>query len=532
MTATRKLRNRLSQQAFRERQAMYVMELEKRLQNAQKTESARMRELEAENHALRDQLLDSRKRLRSIQAALEGVSTSITGALFDQRSARNSAEPEHFNESSRLDTNIVAESDAYDKIMCNSLNPLPAPAVLPTHMDGGMVNTSQAGHESQPGRAPSEVATDEAVLSRMLINPSKASIDLPNDGVFSSIELSEPCPSWLPVDTISMGTSFNEGNVVPRTQLSTPKGILFGTNSLFSAHILVFESCLKQKWDESRPLLNHSMQRLRSATELMMSTFVSMAWSNMTAWHTYTRAHIHIARLIMWRLNPNQMTYDNLTTCYRPTRLQLSTYHAAIIDWIPFPSLRDRVLLGYSNSPDLDQVICDIGTSYVVEGDLSKLIQDLSPRPGYVGVWDLVSVIAPSREGYSNLSQELKSLFSRLNGDTALEHFPEDVGLNANEQVWLPAPSAASLFKSPEYALQAFKLLGAHNGASTFRIDPAFFEKYPELYDAQADITAKGTHLKPLERSQMPMPVAMTTSVLQRYHDLATWVFDIALESL
>lgn len=80
----RKLRNRLSQQAFRERQAFYVMELEKRLQNAHKTESARMAELEAQNRAMRDQLLDYRKRLRSVQASLEGVTVAMTDTLFDK----------------------------------------------------------------------------------------------------------------------------------------------------------------------------------------------------------------------------------------------------------------------------------------------------------------------------------------------------------------------------------------------------------------------------------------------------------------
>ncbi|KIW25647.1 uncharacterized protein PV07_08813 [Cladophialophora immunda] len=86
----------------------------------------------------------------------------------------------------------------------------------------------------------------------------------------------------------------------------------------------------------------------------------------------------------------------------------------------------------------------------------------------------------------------------------------------------------ASLFKSPEYALQPFKFLGAHNGASTFRIDPAFFEKYPELYDAQADITAKGKHLKPLGRSQPGaefFTTNLTLDMLQGYDVPLSFVF-------
>lgn len=45
------------------------------------------------------------------------------------------------------------------------------------------------------------------------------------------------------------------------TLVNPPEAMPFGTKSLFSAHILAFESCLKRKWDELRPLFNHSLPR-------------------------------------------------------------------------------------------------------------------------------------------------------------------------------------------------------------------------------------------------------------------------------
>src|ERR1700743_2631243 len=71
-TLIRRLRNRLSQQAFRERQAIYVKELEKKLECSAKPESERNAELERANQSLREGLLDCHKKLATFQAALYG----------------------------------------------------------------------------------------------------------------------------------------------------------------------------------------------------------------------------------------------------------------------------------------------------------------------------------------------------------------------------------------------------------------------------------------------------------------------------
>lgn len=78
---SRKLRNRLSQKAFRARQAVYIKELERRLQDATKPESQRNVDLEDRNKFYRRQLLDSHKKLESLQVSLQGVLDGVGGAL-------------------------------------------------------------------------------------------------------------------------------------------------------------------------------------------------------------------------------------------------------------------------------------------------------------------------------------------------------------------------------------------------------------------------------------------------------------------
>ena len=171
----------------------------------------------------------------------------------------------------------------------------------------------------------------------------------------------------------------------------------------------------------------------------------------------------------------------------------------------------------------------------MVEGDLSKLIDGLSSRPGFVGVWDLISVIAPSQDMPGRLPQSLKSVLTSLGHQTSSADnafgFSSGATISGDSHS-LPAPSVEAVFTSPEYALLAFRFLGMDNGTSTFRMDPVFFEKYPELYDAQSSIMAKGTPIRPSQKQKMPMPAPMTTSLLQSYHDLAMWVVDIALEKM
>jgi len=81
----------------------------------------------------------------------------------------------------------------------------------------------------------------------------------------------------------------------------------------------------------------------------------------------------------------------------------MSVAHPSIIDWIPWPELRDKLIIHHSANPRLDSLICDIGNSYVVPADLSLLIKYPQSVLGYLGVWDLVRAIAPEATGSPRL---------------------------------------------------------------------------------------------------------------------------------
>ena len=83
-----------------------------------------------------------------------------------------------------------------------------------------------------------------------------------------------------------------------------PYGQLRRTNSLFSDHVTVVEYFLRQKWINVGALMNHGDECLAQSVSFMLSAFVCMSWQMMTAWHSYTRAHIPVGKLMTWHLNP------------------------------------------------------------------------------------------------------------------------------------------------------------------------------------------------------------------------------------
>jgi Domain of unknown function (DUF3425) len=316
-----------------------------------------------------------------------------------------------------------------------------------------------------------------------------------------------------------------------------PHGQLRRTNSLFSDHVTVVEYFLRQKWMNVGALMNRGDECLAHSVSFMLSAFVCMSWQMMTAWHTYTRAHVPVGKLMTWHLNPSAEAYNQISANYRPTQMQLSVPHPSIIDWIPWPELRDKLILCHSANPRLDDLICEIGSSYVAEGDLSKLIANVRPTMGYVGVWDLVRAIAPEATASINgPSQEevwngtFDTDFSSDEGSPQGSLDDSDTGIDIDMASQLPAPNVNALFTSKTFALQAFKQFKMDQGAVTFRLDPVFFERHPELYDCKGSLIASGIPLRPPMSTSVPAPRALDTSLLGRYRELAMWTFDLSFD--
>lgn len=271
----------------------------------------------------------------------------------------------------------------------------------------------------------------------------------------------------------------------------------------------------------------------------MVSMFITMSWPRMTAFYSHTKAHHAVVKLTTWRLNPTMRAYKTLGSSYTPSHTQLTIPHPTIIDWIPWASMRDKLVLHHSANPHIDDLVCEIGNSFVAECDVSELVAGIESMTGYVGVWDLVTVISPE----TTLKEEASS--NPFNTDssgwsTAFNNHQEAAdeivgvteGLNQSSTFSLPAPNIAALFNSRSYALQAFRKLNLDKGSLFFKLDPAFFERHPELYDSKANIMAHGAPLRPPNRSFLPGCKPLDETTLGRYRECATWTFDLSFDGL
>ena len=81
----------------------------------------------------------------------------------------------------------------------------------------------------------------------------------------------------------------------------------------------------------------------------------------------------------------------------------------------------------------------------------------------------------------------------------------------------LPAQDMASLFSSPACSRAVFRLLNMDHGVSHYKLDPAFFGTYPELFDPEADITAKGIPLRPDVQVRLTYPKPLDLETYQTY---------------
>ncbi|CAD6448897.1 89d52f6e-f3f9-4d68-8fd5-e716f47ad544 [Sclerotinia trifoliorum] len=540
----RKLRNRLSQKAFRARQSLYIKDLEKKLEWASKPESDQNAKLEETNKTLRSQLLDCHKKLESFQVTLKALADSVAYALGIEQKPTSELEPTlHGHDDSDdaepevppTQSNVQSEWTPGNQTSLNStfydFSDIPStntslhtqPLVLSPKHQSSQLNIHDQSHVENETIAPS-------IVTRL---PSNDITHFSTRETFNPINL-----------TISssyqhmMGPSQYNSYLVNNSMVQQDQPLQINhTNSPISDHINGFENALRQKLSKL-PALVRGNERLLDSAYLMLSTLISASWPSMAAWYCATKAHIPLSKVITYHVNPTAATYAELGAngAWLPTKLQMSIPHPPIIDWVPFPSIRDKLILCHSANPCLDEIICEVGDSYVVETDVSKLVMGVSSAKGYIGVLDLVRSISPEAENTANAS----SAFSNENNIPWDELFRSILelskrmregkilhGITMEPLATLPASSVAALFGSKQLALSTFVALGMDQGVAQYKLDPGFFERHPELYDGNAGIIiASGAHVRPPGRLPIQQPGLLNEGVLSTYRYLAGWSLD------
>ncbi|KAG9496596.1 hypothetical protein J7337_011372 [Fusarium musae] len=454
----KKLRNRLSQRAFRRRQAECIRELKNRVNADQRSDSERVEALQKENKLLRQQLIDVQTKMSRMMASVQLLSDSVAKTLDDTASGEGD-ERQRDGERER-DERLSGKTGNGDRSVEESaLQSIDLETFDPSILD------------FDPSFSSSSV-TDNGISSE-LINVSGTSpfySQIPN--------------IWSHEYQMGMQPYLTAINATAESSLVLGKDYSF-TNSPFSDHIQLLQRMLKNKLNTLGfvPEGHNPVQ--------------SMTRPDVMAWYAKTRFY-HIIELTAWQLYPSSATFNKLHPRYRPTPAQLENPHPGIIDWIPFATIRDRLIQLHSANPHIDQIFCDAVTGYVVEALMSDLVLGAPQITVYVRVTDLINTM-------SSATSE-----------------------SENTIAMLPAPDISTLFSSPAYARAAFNKLNMDKGAGYYKIDPAFFEKYPELWDQASDVTATGMPLKPKYQKILTYPKPLDSSTVETYRSFIDFSLDAA----
>jgi len=228
----------------------------------------------------------------------------------------------------------------------------------------------------------------------------------------------------------------------------------------------------------------------------------------------------------LWRNFPCKASYANLPPAYRPTQLQLMVPHSPIIDWLPWPDLRDLVI------QHQDEIDIDALCRYAI---LNMVAHRKKPAQQHL--------VSPSKQGrrwtasdeadHVHIRGELTAT-AHKQGHTSFRIWDLAL-LESSKPGHLTSSTGVSVLqakpqpRSPKMkALQrAYDL--EYNDFSTMKIEHRFFERYPFLYDRSLMSDFKVQALSGVPYQDVGMPVDMTCEAVFRLKDkaqeiTATWI--------
>ena len=354
LTPFRRVRNRLSQRAIRERRAIRIQQLEQDLAQIHKSSGTRFDDLRAENEKLRNGLHATRKKLLSISTTTSSVADTIR-ALLDLEPTKNEPdddaeplEPETPKENRPINSTQSLESPSTEEIIVEQQNGLyelfPEQYGSTFDLNAMAIKTAifpTLGTKKQTHILGSpEPWTDETILEQITRLA-------PTPGALTQQVETSSFDEILPSDGAMM--------------LSSKRSI-----SNFSDHLDHIFKLLRLSGIDSHfttaPLLVHSL----------LHSFIQNCWPVMDHWFTVTNSCTFMTRVMWWQTTKSAQSFIDMPGGYTPTPSQLILSYPCIIDWIPHHTIRNAMVANY-DSYDVDQVICDMTDAYVVDEHTNPL---------------------------------------------------------------------------------------------------------------------------------------------------------------
>lgn len=236
-------------------------------------------------------------------------------------------------------------------------------------------------------------------------------------------------------------------------------------------------------------------------------------------------------RMVLWRSSPSNRPRIHLPLYLIPSELQMNTRHPPMISWVSIAPLRELMLQHYISYRDFDMVWIDLMAHAVVEiEDLSSILTGVGCGRGFLGIWNIFDIISnikspnhPRNQG-SETNDKFPDL-SELDVSGLLRAYRMQLpdtqeiccGAAPQPSSWEPV-SLQQLFSSPYLARKLYYQLELYESHKSWRLDPAFFEKYQNLkWDGYEKFTASGICLRMTPHSHSIPIINTQEQILYQY---------------
>ena len=222
-------------------------------------------------------------------------------------------------------------------------------------------------------------------------------------------------------------------------------------------------------------------------------------------------------RCLAWRATKSDSSLRRLPRYLTSTPLQSKTPHHAMISWVVMPPLRDRIIQECRSGRQFDDMWLHLMAHSVVEvEDISTILTGVGSGRGFLGTWNIFDAMSDPKHAdpvqvHGSEGEELFPELSQLDtlGLLRVYRMPYPSSSNSDPDVstaqpngpWEPM-SLEKLFSDPEAARKLYYHLELYNAHKNWRVDPAFYDRYPNLkWDGYEKFNATGMSFRKPPRS-------------------------------
>jgi hypothetical protein len=240
---------------------------------------------------------------------------------------------------------------------------------------------------------------------------------------------------------------------------------------------------VSSKHKSSQLAAGPNRSRLDVLTQRALVKLVFDRWKWTSVWYFETMGLWKLYPITRWRISPTIENYFAVQPRFRPTKLQLSKFHWPIIDWNPFPTVRDR-MIEHAHEIDLNEVILTSMRSYCLEVEVDTS-EDTTLSA------HAESSLQPGASQSQNAQGQWR--YYRL----------QDYINYVSERDRSAPPSPERPRKHMSKTLEAKFVLSLNSVDTFYKLESSFFERFPMLYCEEA--VARGTYTPIYEETDKPL---------------------------